>query len=140
MDLRILMVGDDPSYILPDIQLLRDKGFRVYTVFNNVNINDVFEETKPHIVFFNFTELKKSGKQHIKLTNSILKQRTSIIYSIKEDDTYMVVQYKDAVNKKHVTLADNLIAAVKTALGNVEYTSKITLESISQSIHLHTIR
>ncbi len=140
MDLRIMMVGEDPCFVQPDIQLLRDKGFRVYTVFNQENIYDVYNEIAPQVVFFNATTPKISGILSTRLTNKILRRRSAIIYTISEDDTYMVVQFLYDMNRKHVTLADNLVGAVKTALMNISYTPKIALNNVPGAVHLHTVR
>ena len=52
MRIKILLLGDDPLTEIADGQLLRDRGFLVFTAFNLMNVNDLIAEVQPDLIFF----------------------------------------------------------------------------------------
>ncbi|MDR3680419.1 MAG: hypothetical protein P4L41_10675 [Flavipsychrobacter sp.] len=140
MDLRILMISDDPCYIIADVQLLRDKGFRIYTCFNFENISDLIREINPHVVFFNLKQHSSIlDSYHNKPDLSNMAYTSSVVYSIDEDGSYMIVPHGNEANKKRLILSDNIITAVKTALRYSYKASNAILPYIRQAQHMHTV-
>lgn len=134
------MISDDPCYIVADVQLLRDKEFRIYTCFNFENMGEVIREIKPHVVFFNLKYYSSIlDSYHNKPDLSNIAYTSSVIYSIDEDDTYMIVPHGSEINKKRLILSDNIITAVKTALCHSHKSGNAVLPYIRQTQHMHAV-
>jgi response regulator RpfG family c-di-GMP phosphodiesterase len=135
MSIKILLVGNDPVAMVADGQLLRDRGFMVYTAFNLDNIGELITEIKPDLIFFN------PHKQHDQVTdvynnivNSIYFTNIPVIFTLSEDDVYLITRKRTESKEKRTIISDNIIDAIKMALRSNKAAHKK-----SNRIHIATI-
>jgi response regulator RpfG family c-di-GMP phosphodiesterase len=117
MRIKVLLLGDDPLSVVSDAQLLRDRGLLVYTAFNLLNIEDLIKEIKPDVIFFD------PHKPNIQITdvynnlvNGIYYTSIPVIFTLSEDDVYLVTRKRTASKDRRTIIADNVIDAIKMAL------------------------
>ncbi|MES2704915.1 MAG: hypothetical protein V4649_19925 [Bacteroidota bacterium] len=117
MRIKILLLGEDPLSVLADSQLLRDRGMLVYTAFNLLNINDLINEIKPDIVFFDPHKSSNAiTDAYNSLVNGIYHTGVPVIFTLSEDDVYLVTRKRTAPKDKRTIIADNIVDAIKMAL------------------------
>lgn len=117
MALRILMIGDDYTYLKTDEQMLRERGFRVYLCDDQNIATDMIGETKPDVVFINSQKPHKSATDiYHKILDNILYASLPVIFTLLEDDVYLVNRKRTAVREHRCSISDNIVDAIKTAL------------------------
>ena len=127
MRIKILLLGFDPYSIVADAQLLRDRGMLVYTAFNLQNINDLIGEVLPDIIFF---DAHKSNNEITEAYNTMVNgehvKTIPVIFTLSEDDLYLVTRKRSDAKDKRSLIADNIIDAIKMALySNKSFQKKI---------------
>lgn len=116
MRIRILMVGNDPQYLAPDAEMLKERGFGVYTCNDNC-VSEMIEEVKPAVVFINPDNPGLSStKVYHDLLDNIQYASLPVIYTLSEDDVYLVNRKRTASRDKRNMICDNVIDSIKTAL------------------------
>ena len=122
MRIKILLLGDDPVSLMAGGQLLRERGMLVYTAFNLENLPEIINEIKPDVVFFDpRQQTAEITAAYNDLVNSVYFEDVPVIYTLTEDDVYLVNRPRtntgDKKNKeKKNIIADNMINAVRKAL------------------------
>ncbi len=118
MRLKILLTGKDEQQQQPDAELLSQRGFLVYRCGENV-VGDMIDEIHPDVVIVNPIEKDNttSSTLYEKLLNNIKYARLPLIYTLSEDDVYLVNRRRTATRGKRNFIADNIIDGIKTALG-----------------------
>lgn len=119
MSLRILMIGDDPEYLEPDREMLRERGLRVYTCTNATIVQEMVGEIRPDVVFINTRkhDLNSTNIYHSLLDN-IHFACIPIIYTLSEDDVYLVNRKRTAAKERRYIMSDNIVDAIKLSLIN----------------------
>jgi hypothetical protein len=127
MRIKILMLGDEPVSQMVDAQILRERGMLVYTAFNPDNIGETINEIKPDIVFFNpRTQNGLITDVYNNMVNGIYFTNIPVIYTLSEDDVYLVTRKRTETKAKRSIIADNMIEAIKMAMGtNKTFEKKI---------------
>jgi hypothetical protein len=127
------MLGNDPESLVADGQLLRDHGMLVFTIFDLTNMDELIKEIKPDILFFDaqqpdnlITEAYNNVVTSIQYTN------IPVIFTLSEDDVYLVTRKRTEVKEKRNVIADNIIDAVKIALHSSKTYNKKTQHSQDQ--------
>lgn len=117
MRIKVLLLGDDPLSVVSDAQLLRDRGLLVYTAFNLLNIEDLIKEIKPDVIFFD-PHQPNTGITDVynNLVNGIYYTSIPVIFTLSEDDVYLVTRKRTASKDKRTIIADNILDAIKMAL------------------------
>ncbi len=135
MRIKILLLGDDPLTEIADGQLLRDRGFLVFTAFNLMNVNDLIAEVKPDLIFFNPHKLSNGITEcYNNVVNGIEFTHIPVVFTLSEDDVYLVTRKRTESKDKRTIIADNVIDAIKMALRS----SKTAYKKTSQ-VHIATI-
>ncbi len=121
MRLKVLMVSNQKGLPVSDAEMLKDRGFMVYTCEDTL-LHEMVNEVHPDIVFIN-PEEPDAGTT--KAYHSILKDKEladlPVIYTVSEDDVYLVTPAR-AQGKKHKIISDNIIDGIKASLqDNVVY-------------------
>jgi response regulator RpfG family c-di-GMP phosphodiesterase len=133
MRIKILLLGNDPLSLVADAQLLRERGIMVFSTFNLENVNELIAEVKPDLVFFDahrssamITDVYNTMVNGIKFTN------IPVIFTLSEDDVYLITRKRTDTKEKRTIISDNMIDAIKLALrpGN-SYHKKKPLNSHS---------
>jgi response regulator RpfG family c-di-GMP phosphodiesterase len=140
MRIKILLVGNDPAALFTDGQLLKEKGMMVFTGFNLQNIQEMISEVKPDIIFFD------PHKQSVEITdcyneivNSIYFTSIPVIYTLADDDIYLVTRKRTEQKEKRTLIADTITDAVKMALlSSKTHHKKISIPA-KHSITLQTV-
>lgn len=115
MRLKVLLTGKDKFNQEIDAELLRERGFLVYRCDEHV-INDMIEELHPDVLIINPTEEQPSANNlYRRLLKSIKYAALPVIYTLSEDDTY-IVNCKRNIRNKTSYIVDNIIDGIKTAL------------------------
>lgn len=110
------MVGNNAEYLAPDAEMLRDRGFAVYTCSDNI-VSEMIEEIKPSVVFVNpDAPGLSSTKVYHELLDNIHYASLPVIYTLSEDDVYLVNRKRTASRDKRNMICDNVIDSIKTAL------------------------
>jgi hypothetical protein len=119
MRIKILVLGNNPTSLISDCQLLRDRGMLVFTAFNLSNINELVSEIKPDIVFFDAHQQDKQiTDTYNEFVNGIAFTHIPVIYTLSEDDVYLITRKRTAPKEKRTIIADNIINAIKMAVSN----------------------
>src|ERR1035437_3058612 len=117
MRIKILLIGNDPASLVADSQLLRERGVLVFPAFNSQNIRELVNEIKPDLVFF---DPNKPNNQitdaYNNFVNDIYFTNIPVIFTLSDDDVYLVTRKRTASKNKRTNIADNIIDAIKTAL------------------------
>lgn len=117
MALRILMTGDDYNYLRYDAEMLRQRGFRVYFCDRKQILAEMIDEVKPDIVFINSkTPGKDSTDIYHNLIDNIVFASLPVIYTLSEDDVYLVNRKRTAIKERRYMMSDNIIDAIKMAI------------------------
>lgn len=117
MALRVLMIGNDYDYLRIDSEMLRQRGFRVYLCINDEVVDDMVGEVKPDVVFINSkVPGTESTDIYNKLTDNVLYASLPVIFTLFEDDVYLVNRKRTAIREQRYTMSDNVIDAIKMAL------------------------
>lgn len=116
MRIRILMVGNNAEYLTPDAEMLKDRGFAVYTC-DETCVNEMIDEVKPAVVFINPDNPGLvSTKVYHELLDNIHYASLPVIYTLSEDDVYLVNRKRTASRDKRNVICDNIVDSIKTAL------------------------
>lgn len=118
MRLKILLTGKDEKQQQPDAELLSQRGFLVYRCTESM-VNDMIDEIHPDVVIVNPVEKDDttSSSLYERLLNNIKYARLPLIYTLSEDDVYLVNRKRTAVRGMRNFISDNIIDGIKTALG-----------------------
>jgi PleD family two-component response regulator len=120
------MIGNDAAYLIPDAQMLKDRGFIVYTS-NEDNFDGMIEETKPDVIFVNYNN---PGLNSTRIYHSILDNvkfaNIPVVYTLSEDDVYLINKSRTTMSRdKRNIICDNIIDSIKAALlDNASFTRK----------------
>lgn len=118
MRLKVLLTGKDKFCHEADAEMLRNRGFLVYRCEEN-SVKDMIDELHPDVLIINPTAEEKSGsKLYNKFLNSIKYARLPLIYTLSEDDVYLVNRSRTLARGARNFIADNIIDGIRTALDN----------------------
>ena len=116
MRIRVLMTGDEPKHLRAEAEMLKDRGFLVYTC-DERNIDEAIPEIKPDVVFVNpHNPGLHSTKVYHELLDNIKYASIPVIYTLSEDDVYLVNRNRTASRDKRNLIADNIIDGIKSAI------------------------
>ena len=117
MNLGVLMIGNDPGYLAADVSVLRQRGFRVYTSVNPEITEELVDEVKPDVIFINWQQpVKESTDLYHEVLDNIRFVCIPVVYTLAEDDVYLVNRKRTAIREKRNDICDNIVDAIKTAL------------------------
>jgi DNA-binding NtrC family response regulator len=135
MRLKILLLGDDPVAMVADAQLLRERNMLVFTAFNLQNINEMIAEVRPDVIFF---DAHRSNDQvtnaYNELVNGIYFTNIPVVFTLAEDEVYLVTRKRTEAKDKRSFIADNMTDAVKIALSSSKGYHKITKNRPDNSV------
>jgi len=110
------MVGNNAEYLAPDAEMLKERGFAVYTCSDDI-VSEMIDEVKPAVVFINPDNPGLSStKVYHELLDNIHFASLPVIYTLSEDDVYLVNRRRTASRDKRNMICDNVIDSIKTAL------------------------
>ena len=114
MGLRILLIGDDLNHLKTDGALLRSKGCRVYFCVNEGLVNKMIEETRPDVVYIN-TQFhdEHSSALYNTLIDNIQHVSLPVIYTLSENDVYLVNRKRTALKERRYMTSNNLLDAIR---------------------------
>ncbi|WP_276131708.1 hypothetical protein [Polluticoccus soli] len=116
MRIRILMTGAEQEYMRTEAEMLKDRGFLVYTC-EEENIEEAISEIKPDLVFVNPHDPGlHSTKVYHELLDNIKYASIPVIYTLSEDDVYLVNRKRTASRDKRNMITDNIVDGIKCAL------------------------
>lgn len=116
MRLKILLTGKDKFQHEPDAEMLRDRGFLVYRC-DESDVNDMIDEVHPDVLIINPTVQEQSSTSlYNRLLNSIRYAKLPLIYTMSEDDVYLVNRKRTLSRGNRNFIVDNIIDGIKTAL------------------------
>ncbi len=131
MQIRILLVGDDPESAEADSLLLKERGIRVFTAFNTKNMADLIAEIKPDVVFFDpYKPNNQITEAYNNFVNDIKFTQLPVVFTLSDDDVYLVTRKRTASKDRRTGITDNIIGAIKMALSNT-----ITSQRKTHKIH-----
>jgi|GEM_PF-658990 len=125
MRIKILIVNDDINTVIADEQLLKERGFLVYTCFNTDNIDYLMAEIKPDVLFFDTHNMAPLViDAYNRIVTDIEHTTVPVIYTLVEDDVYLINRKRTTMREKRNLIADNIIDAIKFALQTDTLTHK----------------
>jgi response regulator RpfG family c-di-GMP phosphodiesterase len=114
--LRILIIGNDLQLLRADGDVLTQRGMRVYICDKCQNAAEMVEEVKPDLVF---VDPKKPDKITTDVYHSLLDNiryaSLPIIFTLSEDDVYLVNRKRTAMKDRRYIISDNIVDAIKMA-------------------------
>ena len=117
MRLKVLVIGDNPASLVSDCQLLRDRGLLVFKAHNLNNLCELVNETKPDVVFFYIdNQCESATYAYNEFVNSIAFTHIPVIYTLSDDEVYLITRKRNAAEEKRTIISNNIIGAVKMAL------------------------
>jgi hypothetical protein len=135
MSLKILLISDNETAMQADKIYLKDRGLYVHTCLYSNIINDLAGEVKPDVIFINPTQQdNQSTDIYYKFLNDIRHLEIPIVYTLSEDDVYLVNRKRTAAKAKRNIMADNMIDAIKLALTKPE--SAPLVMPVTRKIHM----
>lgn len=118
MRLKILLTGNDKSDHESDAELLRDKGFLVYRC-KEAAVNDMIEEVHPDVLIINpIDEQPSDTNLYQRILKSVKYAKLPLIYTLSEDDIYLVNPRRTTASEKRKFIVDNIVDGIKTALSS----------------------
>ncbi len=127
--MRILMIGNNREYLSLDGALLRDKGFNIYLCDNARIMDEMIAEVKPDLIFINWqTPDLVSTETYHSLLDNIRYACTPVVYTLSEDDVYLVNKKRTTLKERRYITSDNIIDAIKIALVNTASITKKQLQ------------
>lgn len=115
MRLKVLLTGKDKYYHEPDAEMLKEKGFLVYRCDETV-VSDMIEEVHPDVLIINPTdEQQPATTLYHRLLKSIKYAKLPLIYTLSEDDVYLVNGRRTPRNRSSY-IVDNIVDGIKAAL------------------------
>jgi DNA-binding response OmpR family regulator len=115
--MKILLLGDDPLLLMTDGQFLRDRGFHVHTAFNLDYLDTIIDEVQPDLVFFDTHEQNsRITDAYNQLVCAANFPNIPVIYTLEEDEVYLVTRRKKRLAQKKTAIADNIMSALKLAV------------------------
>ncbi|MCW3123658.1 MAG: hypothetical protein JWQ38_3150 [Flavipsychrobacter sp.] len=139
MRIKVLLIGDDPAYKVADAQLLRERGLLPFTAFNPQNIDELVAEIKPDVVFFDpHSTNNMITDAYNSFVGDITHTQTPVIFTLADDDVYLVTKKRTTAKGKRTNIADNIISAVKMALQTAKSYHKKTYKIPHQTIAIPT--
>ncbi|MCB0696746.1 MAG: hypothetical protein KDC07_05245 [Chitinophagaceae bacterium] len=117
MRLKVLLTGKDRFDHEADAELLRERGFLVYRC-KETSVNDMIEELHPDVLIINpIDEEQSSTNLYNRLLDNIKYAKLPLIYTLLEDDVYLVNRKRTSARGKRNFIVDNIIDGIRTALG-----------------------
>src|SRR5438128_2089064 len=113
MRIRILIVGNKSA----DAEMLRDRGFAIYTCNENT-LYHILPEVKPDVIFINSDDPQdfSSTKLYNQMLDNVQYASYPVMYTLAEDDVYLVNKKRTASKDKRTVITDNIIDGIKMAL------------------------
>lgn len=128
MRFKVLMVVDDIQHAAADIELLREKGFLVYTT-TSIIVDEMIEEVKPDLVFINPTDQDSSATNlYNRMIDNLKFATLPVLYTLSEDDLYLISKKRTSTKESKNYVSDNIIDGIKVSL-----LSNKELESIQRA-------
>ncbi|HRO41430.1 MAG TPA: hypothetical protein PL009_01255 [Flavipsychrobacter sp.] len=125
MALRILMTGNDSNLLKVDGEMLRLRGFRIYLCEKDMILDAMIEEVKPDILFINSkVQDKQTTNLYHRLIDKITFASLPVIYTLSEDDVYLVNRKRTVMKERRYNMTDNIVDAIKMALTPLSSSSK----------------
>jgi len=133
MRIRILIVGNKSA----DAEMLKDRGFAIYTCNENTLYN-MLGEIKPDVVFINSDDPQdfSSTKLYNQILDNVQYASYPIMYTLAEDDVYLVNKKRTASKDKRTVITDNIIDGIKMALLPASARKSKKIDIISRNITL----
>ena len=124
MRIKILMVGANGD-MNADAEMLRDRGFMVYTCKENI-VKEMTDELQPAVIFLNPTDANNSDSLNVynELLGNIFYTHYPVIYTMSEDDVYIVNRKRTTGKDKRTVICDNIVDSIKVALLGSGITTK----------------
>lgn len=117
MRLKVLLTGKDRYHHEPDAEMLKEKGFLVYRCDEEV-VKDMIEELHPDVLIINPTDDNHPATTlYHRLLKSIKYARLPLIYTLAEDDVYLVNGHRSR-RSRNSFIVDNIVDGIKTALSS----------------------
>ena len=102
--------------MLTEAEMLKNRGFMVYTC-EEENVDEAIAEIKPDVVFVNPHDPGlHSTKVYHQLLDNIKYASIPVIYTLSEDDVYLVNRKRTASREKRSVITDNIVDGIKSAL------------------------
>ena len=135
MRLKVLLLGDDPVAMNIDAQFLRERGVLVFSAFNLQNLNELISEVKPDLVFFDPRKSNNSiNGAYNSLISNVEYNELPVIFTLSEDDIYLVTRKRLESKDKKSLMADNMVSALKMALRSTKTYQRKTNKTASPHI------
>ncbi len=116
MRLKVLLTGKDRNCHTPDAEMLTERGLLVYRC-EEKSVDQMIDEVHPDVVIINpLDDSESSTSLYNRLLSSIKYARLPLIYTLSEDDVYLVNRKRTALKGLRNFIVDNLIDGIKTAL------------------------
>lgn len=116
MRIKVLMTGSTPAALAIEAELLKSKGFLVYGC-NEANVENMIGEIHPDVVYINPVQPGlESTRIYHEILNNVQYASIPVIYTLLEDDVYLVNRKRTASRDKRNIVCDNVLDAIKISL------------------------
>ena len=116
MRLKVLLTGKDKYQHMSEAEMLKERGFLVYRCEEAV-LDAMIDEVKPDVVIINPIMDEKAGTTlYQRLLKNIKYKALPLIYTLSEDDVYIVNRARTRLKGVRNFIVDNIVDGIKTAL------------------------
>lgn len=132
MRIRILIVGNRSA----DAEMLKDRGFAIYTCNENT-LYSMLSEVRPVVIFINSDNPQDSSSTRLynQMLDNVQYASYPIMYTLAEDDVYLVNKKRTASKDKRTVITDNIIDGIKMALqSTTTYAKTRKMEVLSKNL------
>jgi hypothetical protein len=99
-----------------DGTMLRAYGLHVYFCDNSIMVNEMVDEIKPDVVFINSKNHNENSTAiYHRLLDNIHYASIPVIYTLSENDVYLVNRKRTATKERRYITSNNVIDAIKMA-------------------------
>lgn len=116
MRIRVLMINGPQHPTAADAEMLRERGFMVYNCTDEI-ATEMVNEIWPDVIFVN---PDNPGLGSTKVYHQILDDVTfasiPVIYTLSEDDVYLVNKKRTGSRDRRNIIADNIIDGIRSSL------------------------
>lgn len=117
MRLKVLLTGEDRYQQAPDAEMLKQRGFLVYRCEES-SVDAMIDEVQPDVLIINPLNAESSTSLYNRILNNIRYARLPLVYTLSEDDVYLVNRKRTEMRGMRNFIVDNIVDGIKTALSS----------------------
>lgn len=114
MRIRVLLISDSENFSTADVRMLKDRGLLVHTCYDMTLAQELAKEISPDIIILNPENADSATTRlYHNLLDNLSLARVPVVYTLAEDDVYLVSRKRTSFKAARNSMTDNLTDAIK---------------------------